>query len=118
MATETGRHRLYEKIRTEWGEEHAIELMSYLPPVGWADVATKHDLRSEIALVRADLRTEMADLRTDLGREMADLRTDVRGEIAELGSRLDRSYNSLLRWTVGTLVAMTGIFAIFVGVVR
>jgi hypothetical protein len=34
MPTEAGRHQLYEKISTEWGQEHAEELMSHLRPVG------------------------------------------------------------------------------------
>lgn len=55
MPTETGRHRLYEKIKAEWDEENAAELMSYLPPVGWADVATKQDL----CLLSVEIRAEM-----------------------------------------------------------
>jgi hypothetical protein len=84
--------------------------MSYLPPVGWADVATKQDLNL--------IRFEMDAMRSDLRREMADLRTEVKDEIAKLGSKVDGNHTSILRWNVGTLVAMTGIFSILVGLVR
>lgn len=43
------------------GRDPADSLMALLPPVGWADVATKHDL-SELER-RIDLRFEKLDLR-------------------------------------------------------
>ena len=95
MPTETGRHRLYEKIKEQWGEEHAIELMSYLPPVGWADVATKHDL----ATLGAELRAEMARLE------------------ATIDARIERGFKDQLRWLVGAMVALTAIFSAIVGLV-
>ena len=57
--TEQSRLNLYESMREHHGEEVAVTLMEMLPPVGWADIATKSDLehlRSEITLsFRAEL---------------------------------------------------------------
>ncbi len=104
MPTETGRHRLYEKIKEQWGEEHAAELMSYLPPVGWADVATKQDL---------------AQLGNELRLEIAAGSIGLRGEMAELRAEMHQELGRQLRWILGsTMTAMavlTAVFAIIVG---
>ncbi len=42
--TEETRHHLYQRLEGVLGPEEASILMEHLPPVGWADVATKHDL--------------------------------------------------------------------------
>ena len=59
--TEEVRHRVYEAIRASHGDEVANGLMEMLPPVGWADVATKQDLaalREQVA-TKADLKAEV-----------------------------------------------------------
>jgi hypothetical protein len=95
MPTEAGRHKLYEKIATEWGAEHAEELMSHLPPVGWADVATKRDLEAQTLLLRADFDRLGAGIRT----EIADERAAVSDKIA-----------GLQRTMINLMVLLTAIF--------
>ena len=41
---EQSRHRMYLKLEEALGPEAAATMMEHLPPVGWADVATKRDL--------------------------------------------------------------------------
>lgn len=41
---ERARHELHRKLEQVLGADEAATLMSHLPAVGWADVATKHDL--------------------------------------------------------------------------
>jgi hypothetical protein len=93
MASERRRHQLYEEAKQVFSPESADELMTYFPPVGWADVATKADLamiRSEMDALRAELRVEMA-----------------------------KGYASMQRWTITTLIAMTGLLiAVMVGLAR
>jgi hypothetical protein len=52
---ERARHELHQKLEEILGADEAATLMSHLPPVGWADVATKHDL----AQLGDRLRVEM-----------------------------------------------------------
>jgi hypothetical protein len=43
-ADERARHELYQQAEAAMSRESADTLMELLPPVGWADVATKQDL--------------------------------------------------------------------------
>jgi hypothetical protein len=53
---ERSRHELFLRLEQVLGPEPAQTLMEHLPPLGWADVATKHDL--EQLERRIDLRFE------------------------------------------------------------
>jgi len=64
VLNERSRHQLYDDLKGVITVESADELMAYLPPVGWADVATKSDLE----MLRLEMRADMADLKTDLHR--------------------------------------------------
>lgn len=114
MSSERRRHNLYEEAKRVFSEESADELMSYLPPVGWADVATKADvgmIRLEMDALRAELRGEMAELRGEMAElrgETAAMGSELRGEFkADLADAVDR----LRTWTLGTMVALTGMVA-------
>ena len=68
MATdEAARHELFSRLEATLGLEAAGTLMAYLPPVGWADVATKRDLdQLELRLdQRFDQRFELMEQRFD-----------------------------------------------------
>jgi hypothetical protein len=57
--TEESRDRLFKQLEDTLGAEHANTLMGHLPPVGWADVATKGD----IEILRNHVDTEIGGLR-------------------------------------------------------
>jgi hypothetical protein len=44
--SESDRHELYRRLEETFGKKPTETLMSLLPPVGWADVATKRDLEN------------------------------------------------------------------------
>jgi hypothetical protein len=60
--TEEDRYRLYQRLEGVLGAGEARVLMEHLPPVGWADVATKTDLDN----LGNVLRLEMARLENKL----------------------------------------------------
>ena len=110
MPTERRRHQLYEEVKEVLSVDSADELMAYLPPVGWADVATKSDVamvRSEIDALRAEMRSEMSSIRGEMSSMRNDLRSEFVVGIADLKTDLQR-------WTIATLIAMTGLFGALV----
>jgi hypothetical protein len=78
MSTDHDRLRLYEHARDSWGDDPARTLMDLLPPDP-QELATKADLLA----TRSELRGEMAELRTELRGEMAELRIELTKQMAE-----------------------------------
>ena len=60
---ERRRLQLAEDAKRALGEESGITLMEMLPPVGWADVATKQDLA--MLAQRVDAKLEAVELRLE-----------------------------------------------------
>ena len=60
---ERTRHEMYLGLEEKLGTAVADALMAHLPPIGWADVATKHDL--EELERRMELRFQRMDERID-----------------------------------------------------
>ena len=53
---ERARHELFLRLEEALGPESAETLMEMLPPVGWADVATKRDLDAVEERMRSPVR--------------------------------------------------------------
>ena len=62
FVSEFQRHEVFKWLEEQMGPERAAMMMDLLPPVGWGDIVTRTDLRTEVGAVRADigaLRAEM-----------------------------------------------------------
>lgn len=60
------------------------------------------EMREEMAALRGEMRGEMAKLRGEMREEVAALRGEMRGEMARLEARL-------IKWNVGTIIAVAGL---------
>ena len=83
VVSASARNRLFNTLRERLGDADADTLMDSLPPGGWDDVATKTDLKSEVAQLRAEARTT----RSELKAEIAELRAEMREGFAKTVSR-------------------------------
>jgi len=76
-------------------EEAADTLMELLPPVGWADVATKTDLQH---------------LRDELKSDIQSLRNELKGDMHALQLTIEATFEMRLheqtRWLITTMIAM------------
>jgi hypothetical protein len=82
--SEAERHEIYELIKSATSDRVANNVMSMLPPVGWADFATKSHLQTEIGLLRSELHTEIGLLRSELHTEIGSVRSDIESLRSEL----------------------------------
>ena len=84
---ERARHDLYLRLEEHLGPEAATTLR-HLPPTGWADVATKHDLdrlrmatRSDLDQLRTATRSDLDHFAEVMRLEVARSAEEVRGEL-------------------------------------
>jgi len=87
---EQSRHKLFDKLEKVLGIQDASVLMEHLPPVGWADVATKRDL--EPLVTKLEFHTEISGLRSEIKAEIGGLRSEMTAEIGGLRRRWRRSF--------------------------
>ena len=81
--SEESRHQLYQRLEEALGHDEATVLMEHLPPVGWADVATRRDL--DALEDRIGLRFANVDQRLDgIDRRFEHIESSIR----QLGSDL------------------------------
>ena len=92
--TEASRFQLRTAIGLILSEEAADTLMELLPPVGWADVATKTDIQH--------LRDEMQHLRDELKGDMLNLQLTIEVNVRKL-------IHEQTKWLITTMIAMNAV---------
>ncbi len=114
---ERARHDLFLAAERSLGGPETETLMELLPPVGWAEVATKHDLaaleeRMGLRFDMVDQRFDMVDQRfemVDQRFEMVDQKLET--QTAYLLGELDRRFNAQTRTLflslAGLLISLT-----------
>jgi hypothetical protein len=75
---ERSRLQLAEALKHVLGDEEGITLMELLPPVGWADVATKHDLL--VLEGRVDSRFDRLEVHMDARFQISESRMEAKFE--------------------------------------
>jgi hypothetical protein len=101
--------------------------MELLPPVGWADVATKHDLqgfesRFEVGFAAIGSRFAELDTRFDLVDARFDMverrLTALEGRMDALDGRMGRIESELRAQTWKLMTLMVGVVGVVVAAVR
>ena len=93
--TEASRFQLRTAIGQILNEEAADTLMELLPPVGWADVATKTDLQH----LRNEMQADIKNLRDELKGDMHALQLTIE-------ATLEKRLHEQTRWLITTMIAM------------
>ncbi|MGH9243711.1 MAG: hypothetical protein ACRD29_05210 [Acidimicrobiales bacterium] len=88
--TEGQRHQLYKRFEEVLGVSEANTVMALLPPVGWADVATKHDL--DALEQRLDAKFEAIDERFEALEQRV---------TARLYAELNSQTRTFVTWMLG-----------------
>ena len=125
---ERARHALYERLTEVLGMDEADTLVGYLPPVGWADVATKRDLdhleermdakfaaleermdaKSAALEERMDARFAALEQRVETGFLAVDQKVDAASARISAALRAELNRTLLIMFT-GTLAAIVAL---------
>ena len=76
--TEQARYHLHQQLDDSVGEKGANTIMELLPPVGWADVATKRDLDQQSERLGLMVRAEISGVRAEIAGVRGDFQNSLR----------------------------------------
>ena len=107
--TEASRFQFRTAIGQILSEEAADTLMELLPPVGWADVATKTDLQH----LREELKADILNLRNEFKSDIHALRNEFKADIQALQlsfeTTLEKRLHEQTKWFITTMIAMNAV---------
>lgn len=107
--SEPARHALYARLEEVLGPEHAETLMTHLPPQPAEHLATRTDIdRMEDRFNRMEDRFDRLEDRFDM----------LTGEVREMHAVMRDQLRTYTLSTLGSLTALTGIFALIVAMIR
>ena len=113
MVMEEGsRRRLYSHLVELLGDEDTETLMGYLPPTGWAEMATKRDLDQLAQTIRGELAVFEARVEARLDSLKAHLETGLATQEARLEAHLEAG---LARAALDTRSSLRTLFLGLVG---
>jgi hypothetical protein len=102
---ERARHELFLRLEQALGAASAETLMEMLPPVGWADVATRRDLAA--LEERMDLRFEALEQRFELSEYK--LLAAFRAELLEQSNVIGGQMRTLVFANVGSVLSIAAL---------
>ena len=115
---EQARHRLYDRLAEVLGPEEATILMEHLPPVGWADVATKRDVdvlavatKHDLDALRETNRLEHEVLRQSIETSKHEVIATLRAEMNQQTKTMFFGMATMLVGFGGLLLAAVRLFA-------
>jgi hypothetical protein len=110
---ERARHELFLRLEQALGPEAAETLMELLPPVGWADVATKRDLdaleeRMNLRFELMEHRFEMVDQRFEAleHKLLAAFRGELLSAVTAQSNVISAQTRTLIIANVGTVLSI------------
>jgi hypothetical protein len=99
--TEFERHQLFTWFEEHMGQERAATMMNLVPPVGWAEVATRHDLDE----LEARLTTRIEALENRFDAKLNVLRSEL---LRTLGTWLFASQAALIA-AISVVIALVAL---------
>jgi hypothetical protein len=97
---ERSRHELFLKLEQVLGAGEATTLMEHLPPVGWADVATKRDLDELQVATKRDLD----ELQVATKRDLDELQVGTRKDLDSLKNELLAQFRAEINGQTRTML--------------
>ena len=107
--TEESRYQLFQRLDELLGPERVSTMMELLPPVGWADVATKRDLDHLHVVLDAKIDFVFGTLDAKIDRLGVELRAEFASGNESLRSEMFREQRNQTLALIGANTTITAL---------